>query len=61
MNSFIEISFEIVFFLKEEQKILQIEKVDSPPNQQRSRLDSNAQSNQTTSQNVIWLCKKIIS
>ena len=39
-----------------------MESSDSPTTQQRSRLDStggtvNNQSNQTTSQNVIWLCK----
>lgn len=48
----------------EEQKVLRIEKIDSPPIQQRSRLDSsgataNALANQTTSQNVLWLCKKM--
>jgi hypothetical protein len=48
---------------QEEEKILRIEKSDSPTAQPRSRLDSsgtaaaNTQSNQTTSQNVLWLCK----
>ena len=41
-----------------------MEKSDSPPVQQRSRVDSNtaasnAQANQTASQNVIWRCKKL--
>jgi hypothetical protein len=51
----------ILFVLKDEPKVLRIEKIDSPPTQQRSRLDSsgatgNTQANQTTSQNVLWLC-----
>ncbi len=42
---------------------MRIEKTDSPTAQNRARIDSsgatgNTQSNQTTSQNVIWLCKK---
>ena len=57
----------IIFSLfKKEQKVLRIEKLDSPSNQQRSRVDSTTtsgttQADQTTSQNVLWLCEKLIS
>jgi len=45
---------------------LRIEKTDSPTAQHRARMDSsgatgNTQANQTTSQNVLLLCKKINS
>lgn len=59
-------NLEIIFSLfNEEQKVLRIEKLDSPSNQQRSRLDStttsgNTQADQATSQNVLWLCEKLI-
>ncbi|CAF0742957.1 unnamed protein product [Rotaria sp. Silwood1] len=55
---------QIITSDKEEQQILQIKKSDSLTIQQRPRIDSNVttnntQANQTTSQNVIWLSKRL--
>ncbi|CAF3695070.1 unnamed protein product [Rotaria socialis] len=55
---------QIINANKDEKSVLHTEKDDSPSVQQQSRVDSNtaataAQANQTASQNVIWLSKRL--
>lgn len=64
-NKILNKYFKISFTFKHDRKIGRIEKSESLPIQQRPRVDSNAASTsnaqgpQTTSQNVLWLCKDI--